>query len=144
MARAKKWELKMHEARELRKQGSELLFDRVNLLTECYEDADFRAWHESNQTNDLDFLDGELSDTAATFLTLHAVLMKYPDRESWIKHNIRDLIAEVIELDKKPRERNVPSWKEKCIAAEKECERLRVENASLKETLSLCVGAAKA
>jgi len=141
MAKAKKWELKMHEARELRKKGSELLFDRVSLLAECYNDEDFRAWHAEHGTNELDFLDGEVSDTATTFLTLHAVLLTYPDRDSWVKHNIRDLIAEVMELDKKPRERNVPSWKEKCIAAEKECERLRVENASLKETLSLCVGA---
>lgn len=141
MARAKKWEVKMHEARELRKKGSELLFDRVSLLADCYEDEDFRSWHEANGTNELDFLDEELSDTAASFLTLLAVLKTYPDRESWVKHNIRDLIAEVIEMDKKPRERTVPSWKEKCLAAEKECERLRVENASLKETLTLCVGA---
>jgi hypothetical protein len=118
-----------------------LLFDRVALLSDCYEDEDFRAWHAEHGTNELDFLDEELSDTAASFLTLHAVLKAHPDRNDWTRHNIRDLIAETIEMDKKPRERLVPSWKGKCIAAEKECERLRVENTSLKETLSLCVGA---
>jgi hypothetical protein len=136
-----KWELRMNEARELRRRGSELLFDRVSLLVSCYEDEDFRAWHADNGTNELDFLDFELSDTAASFLTLKAVLDANPERELWAKHNIRDLIADVIELDKKPRERSVPSWKEKCLAAEKECERLRAENANLKETLVLCVGA---
>jgi hypothetical protein len=130
----------MHEARELRKKGSELLFDRVTLLNECYEDEDFRAWHAEHGTNELDFLDDELSDTAASFLTLRAVLKAFPDRNDWVKHNIRDMMAEAIESDKKPRERLTPSWKEKCIAAEKECERLRAENASLKETLRLCIG----
>ena len=64
MAKTKKWEVKMHEARELRKKGAGLLFDRVALLIACYDDGEFRAWHQASGTNELDFLDEELSDTA--------------------------------------------------------------------------------
>jgi hypothetical protein len=127
MVKAIKWRIKINEARELRKKGSELLYDRVALLAACYDDADFRQWHVDEGTNELDYLDEELSDVAATFLTMKAVLDANPNKEDWIRHNVRDLIALVLDSQKVPRERQVPSWKEKCLAAEKECERLRAE-----------------
>ena len=143
--KADKWELKMHEQRELKKQGAAVLYRRVKLLVECFESADFRAWCEENGQNDLDYMDRELEDTAANFMTLKSVLHAYCDEASWVKHNIRDLIAEVIELQKRDRTSERISWKERCLAAEKECERLRGidlakdnELANLKELLGIC------
>lgn len=141
----KKWETKLNEARELRKRGSELLFDRVVLLVDCYEDDAFRAWCSETETNEVDYLDTELNDTAATFMTLKAVLHHYPVRDEWVKHNIRDLIAQVLseqaEATKRERETAVPTWKERALAAEKEVERLRAKVEQLEESLQIVAGA---
>lgn len=140
-----KWELKLHEAREMRKRGSELLFDRVSLLVACYDDDAFRSWCSETETNEVDYLDAELNDTAATFMTLKAVLHQYPVREEWVKHNIRDLIAQVLaeqaEKTKRERENPKPTWKERALAAEAECERLRAELANMKESLGIVASA---
>jgi squalene cyclase len=144
-AKKTKWEVKLHEAREMRKRGAELLFDRVVLLVECYEDEQFRAWCSETETNDVDYLDEELSDTAAAFMTLKAVLHQYPTRDEWVKHNIRVLIAQVLqeqaEATKRDGEEKRISWKERALAAEKECERLRAELANMKESLGIVAGA---
>ena len=141
----RKWETQLHEARELRKRGSELLFDRVALLVSVYNDGSFRSWCAANETVDLDYLDEELSDTAASFMTLKAVLVEHPTRDEWVKHNIRDLIAQVIESQAESRKRDGepkrPSWKERAMVAERECERLRAEIASIKESLGIVAGA---
>lgn len=141
----KKWEQKMHEARELRKQGAAILFDRVTLLVACYEDEEFRAWHAEQGTDELDYLDSELSDTAVGFLALRSVLVAYPERKQWVLHNIRDLIALTLEAEAESRKRDNEtkrqSWKERALAAEAECERLRAEVMGLKESLGIVASA---
>ncbi len=134
----KKWEMKMHEQRELRKAGAELLHQRARLLVACYEDNEFRAWCESTGKNDLDVLDEELADVAIGFLTLKTVLEKYPDADIWRVRNIRELVAEVIDSQKSERKTSERiGWKERCLAAEKECERLRGELAALNKALEI-------
>ena len=146
MVRKTKWEVKMHEARELRKQGAGLLYDRVALLVACYDDPEFRQYHADNGTNELDFLDEELSDTAVTFMAFKSVFAAYPDREDWVRHNIRELIALTLEAEaearKRENEQKRPSWKERALAAEKECKRLRAELDSMRKSLEI-VAAAK-
>jgi hypothetical protein len=145
MAKKSKWELKMHEARELRKQGAGLLFDRVALLVDCYDDEDFRQWHADQGTNELDFLDEELSDTAVNFMTFRAVLAAYPNREDWVRHNVRELIALTVAAENESRKRDNESarqsWKERALAAERECERLRAELANMRESLEIVASA---
>lgn len=140
-----KWELKMHEARELRRQGASILFDRVTLLVECYDDDEFRAWHTEAGTNELDFLDEELSDTATGFLAWKSVLAAYPNREDWVRHNVRELLALTMaaqaEATKRDGDEKRVSWKERALAAEAECERLRAELASTKESLGIVASA---
>lgn len=137
----KTWEVRMHEARQMRKQGAGLLYQRVSLLIACYEDADFLAWHAEQGTNELDFLDDELSDTAVGFLAFRAVMNAYPKREQWINHNIRELIAMTMDAEAKSRsndsEGSRVSWKKRALAAEAECERLRGEIARMKESLGV-------
>lgn len=136
MARIKKWETSMQEQRKLKKKGAEMLHQRATLLLDCYNDAEFRQWCYDADTNELDVLDGELEDVVVGFLTLKAVLDKYPCQETWASRNIRELIAEAMESDR--RDRGSPkriSWKERCLAAERECERLRAEVSSLKKSL---------
>lgn len=141
----KTWEVKMHEARAMRKKGAGLLYDRVALLIACYDDAEFRSWHEAAGTNELDFLDEELSDTAVGFLTFRAVMNSYPKRNEWVDHNIRELIALTIEAENEKKKRGGDekrvSWKERALAAEAECERLRSEVANMKESLGIVASA---
>lgn len=141
----KKWEMKVHEQRTIRKNCAELLYDRVKLLSECYDDAEFRRYHADEGTNELDFLDDELSDTAASFLTLRAVMTEYPNREDWSRHNIRDLIAQILDAESERRkregeEKRIP-WKERALAAEAECDRLRAKIQCYEETLGIVAGA---
>ena len=145
MSKKHKWELQLHEAREMKKKGAELLFDRVSLLVGVYDDEAFRAWCASSETNELDYLDTELNDTAANFMTLKGVLHHYPIRDEWVKHNIRDLIAQVLaeqaESTKRERDNPKPTWKERALAAEKEIERLRTKVEQLEESLGIVAGA---
>jgi len=152
MIKPMKWELKMHEARALRRQGAAILFDRIALLIACYDDVEFRAWHEAAGTNELDFLDEELSDTALTFIALRSVMTAYPNRAEWIQHNIRELIAltmaaeaEASAADKEqgPGEDKRISWKERALAAEAECDRLRCEVESMRESMRAFATAAE-
>jgi hypothetical protein len=143
--RKTKWELKMNSAREMRKQGAGLLYDRVELLIACYEDEEFRAWHAENGTNEVDFLDEEMNDTAVGFLAFRSVFAAYPQRDQWINHNIRELIALTMEAEAESRKRECDtkrtSWKERALAAEAECERLRGEKAELEKALDIVAGA---
>jgi hypothetical protein len=138
-----KWEKKLHEARELRKRGAAVLYQRVALLVVVYEDAEFRRYHADAGTNELDFLDEELSDTAANFLTLKAVYDSHPQEADWVKHNVRDLIALAMQKPGTPKDNVAPrvSWKDRAEAAERECERLRAELASIKESLGIVASA---
>lgn len=134
------WKVKMNEQRAMRKKGTSLLFHRVELLLACYVDSAFREDCAERGVNDLDVLDAELDDTACGFLTLKAVIEAYPKEADWHRHNIRDMIAEIIYSQKKERTKTVWTWKERCLAAEKECERLRAELASVKESLRIARG----
>ena len=141
-----KWEVRMHEARRLKNKGCELLFDRVQILVSCYEDEDFRQWCIDQEVNELECLDKELSDTRGDFWTLKAVLEAYPDKESWIKNDLREMIAQIIadsesnDQEDEDRQRRKVNWKERAIEAETECERLRAEVSHLKESLGIVAG----
>lgn len=131
MSEKKNWRVAMDNQRKLKKKGAEVLYDRVALCIQCYGDDEFREWCDEQGTNEIDYLDDELSDTAASFLTLRAVMEHHPKKDEWVKHNIRDLIAVVLSEQKKQRkdEGDSPkfSWKERAIKAERECEALRME-----------------
>jgi hypothetical protein len=138
---SEKWEQLNIRQRELRSKGAEFLHARVLLLTRIYDDPEFRAWCDSSRQNEVEWMDSELSDTGLDFFTLRAVLDAFPDVEQWMAGNIRTMVARVI-ADQTARRKRDPdtgeermSWKERAIMAERECERLRAENQSLREML---------
>lgn len=139
-----KWEMLMREQRHLKSEGIANLHRRITLLVECYDDPEYRAWCEANGTSDLDALDAELADAAVDFMTARAVLEQFPKIEEWQKHGIRELIALVMEADASRRkvdgEARV-SWKQRALEAERECERLRSEIKTLRDSLGLVAGA---
>lgn len=126
------WKKKLNEHKELRKQGAVLLHARVTLLVAVYDDEAFREWCEVNETDEIEYLDEQLSDVAVEFMTLRTVLQEFPKAEEWAERNIRELIAEVLEAKRRKRGESTEriSWKERALAAEKECEQLRTELAA--------------
>jgi hypothetical protein len=128
--------MKMSTQRELRKQGIQLLFDRVKLLVEIETDPEFVVWCEEMGVAVFDALDEELTDVACEYLTLRAVMDAHPAVGDWRKGDLRQLIAATLQKDKRERTRETPSWKERCLAAEKECERLRGEVNTLRARLT--------
>lgn len=138
----KKWELKLKEARDLRSKGASMLFDRVSLLVECYNDPSFRKWHADNNLNELDVLDKEVSDVSgSTFLTVKAVFERFPDREDWVQSGFRDLTAKLMLEKKVDKQSTRVSWKDRALVAERENERLKAEIAQLKESIGIVAGA---
>lgn len=133
-----KWEVKMNQQRKLKAKGAEVLFERVSICVACFEDPEFVDWCVENGTDSLEFLDEELSDTAVNFSTLAKVLETFPTKEEWVKHNIRTMIAMVLE-DQKSKKDGEPNqrvaWKERCLAAEAELEKLRLELKAIREKL---------
>lgn len=122
------WETALDRQRMLKRQGIALLHERIHLLMTVYEDTEFRKWCEENEVIDLDYLDAELADVAVSFMTLRAVAIQHPKVDDWQGGNIRQMIADVLELEKAGRSKaNVISWKERALAAEKEIERLQFE-----------------
>lgn len=149
-----KWQDRLDSQREMKRRGLKLLYQRVKLLVEIYDDESFHKWCESEGVTDIEFLDSELSDVGMDFMTLRAVFDAYPREAHWINGDIRQMVATVVEQSKEKRkkergERETISWKDRCLRAEEECERLRgeVEHltekvAELKELLGLRAGVA--
>ena len=138
MAKKMKWEVAMYQQRELRKKGAALLYQRVVLLVTCYEDSEFRRWCEDTGKVDIDWLNDELADVGIDFMTMKRVLERFPDGDVWEVRDVRKLIAEVMESDRKERPSTEKiDWKGRALAAEKECERLRGELAAVNKTLEL-------
>jgi len=132
------WSQLMSEQRQLKKQGISLLYQRIKLLIECYNNKGFLSHCVERGVNDIDVLDSELEDIAVGFLTMKAVFESYPKEEDWQRHSIRDLIAEVLNSQKRERDKSDKlSWKERALAAERECERLRAELDAIKESLRI-------
>ncbi len=123
-----KWEVAVSKQRELRSRGTEVLYDRVKLLKEVNDSAEFHEWCEENGVVALEYLRRELEDVAIDFLTLVAVLEQFPNVADWVDKGVRVLVAEVLEAQRKPRGENErQSWKARALAAEAEVARLHQE-----------------
>lgn len=130
-----KWEMKLASNRNLRKQSSSLLYDRVKLLVDVYNDMEFRRWCSDNHADELDYMDSEIDDTGIGFLTWMAVLEAHPNQEEWLRQNVRVLAAEAMDADREKKKAAIledgrkerVEWKARAMTAEAECERLRGE-----------------
>jgi len=93
---------KLLEARHLRRQGGVILFDRVRLLCEVFDDRDFRA--DQGNLDDLraaQVLDAEVDDTGFDFLQLREIYQANTDPDTWGTTNLADLYEAVLEARRK-------------------------------------------
>jgi chromosome segregation ATPase len=154
------WSQKVAKARELRGKSMGLLFDRMAILVEVYEDQAFLDTFRSLD-DALEALDVEVSDTACDWMELHGIYRMFPDRKAWATAKLQDLrakreiaererrTAQREESDEPPRKRTVATVREleeaKQTAGEfsqrvesqsKQIERLLAENEALKTELA--------
>lgn len=125
------WRVKMKDQRAKKKQGIQLLFDRVKLLIEIKSDPEFLSDCESRNVEPLDEIENEVSDVGHPFGVLESVMTRYPKKADWSK-KLTVLIAEIIEKQKRG-PINRPKYKDVATRQEKTIEKLQQELKS-KET----------
>jgi len=156
------WKKKLFKSRELRGKTAEIVYDRITLLVEIYDDDQFRQ--DSGDPDDLSaatLLDAEVGDLCADFLELRCVLDSFPNKGDWTDKNLKKLVAAALDGSRtrrksKKSERRTVTLKEhekiqvKAGEAEaraaqlgrvldesqKDMETLRQENQSLREDLA--------
>jgi len=129
----KNWRAQLKEARDLKKKGIGLLFQRVEQLVSVHDDPEFRQWCADGDKDVYDELDREVDDTATDFITLRAVYDAFPNADDWTKRGLPELIAECMKKQKAERKpREVQGWKERALSAEKRVLALEAENERLR------------
>lgn len=91
------WSQKLAAARVLRGKGAALLYDRLVLLREVFNDAAYRADCATRKINPEDELTDEVADTCAGFVVLMQTLEKFPDRQVWQRKSLAKLVAAVVD-----------------------------------------------
>lgn len=135
----KKWQLKMEDQRSLKRKGIKLLYQRIQLLCAIYDDDDFSAYCFDINKEPLDVLDAELDDVQVDFLTLRSVLLAFPEETFWEKGNFREMVASVLEAQKKDKQKDSKermSWKQRALKAEAEVCRLKREIEQLRDQMT--------
>lgn len=136
------WSQKMSQTRQMRSEGASLLYDRVKLYEEIYEDDEYRDNCLAREVNPEDELDHECADTCCTFLELLAVMESFPRQSQWTGGHLKVMLAETLAVQSRSTtaaraKRNTKNWKE--IAAEREREivalreQLAVANGKIEE-----------
>lgn len=84
---------KLIRAKELQGNACAILYDRISLLVEVYNDPQFHEFENLDEFTAASRLDAYLTDVAENFITLKAVLELFPERETWEKRTFRELLA---------------------------------------------------
>lgn len=95
------YKLKLLQARQMRDDSRATIYDRVSLLVEVYNDAEFRAEHGNRSTEKLvGILNDYVDDLAYDFLDLAAILRHFPDRAIWQSTKLSRMYSQMIESHK--------------------------------------------
>lgn len=99
------WQKMLAQAREMRGQAGAALYDRMQLLVNVFEDADWRI-RNGNFSEDewMGLLDEEVSDVFLSFGELRDMLIYAPERSQWSDGRLDKLRAEMIESRKRGRQ----------------------------------------
>lgn len=110
---ASEYKLKLIVVSEMKAQSKGLLYDRVKILNEVFDDRDFRA--EAGNLDDFkadEHLSAYVDDTGFTFLQLRAILEHFPNRAAWEKRKLAEMYDEMrdakAKLNKQERQPTAP------------------------------------
>lgn len=110
----KTWSQKLADTRVMKGEGAAIVFDRVTLYQEIFNDADFAADCEDRGVSREKALDEECADLCCGVLVLLEVLRVFPARVDWEKRHLDKMVAEIVEKSRADKgERSTPnkSWK---------------------------------
>lgn len=91
-------------ASELKRSGLVHLHERVQTLVEVFEDQAFRADIGGDDFKLAAVLDKYVDDCALSFLELRSVLQAFPKADQWLDANLRQLYADAVARESKPKE----------------------------------------
>lgn len=92
MAKQPRYKTLLLDARNLRTEAGRNAWKRAKLLTQVFDDREFRA--EVGALDDFataGFLDAEVEDLCVTFLQLREMLRAFPDEAAWTDGKLRTL-----------------------------------------------------
>jgi len=141
---------KLSRVETLRREGPANLWERVSLLVEIADDPDYHAkllqahpeWDVMPLDSIVDVFDCKYLDDYAClgfgFVQLKHILERFPDRTDWQHKTLVEMQQEAAspEADSDGPSKERICWKQRALDAEKEVERLRVENAELRKLVS--------
>jgi len=96
MAKQIGYKKKLMNVSELKASGIERLHERVVLLVEVFEDADFRSDISGDDFAMSVALDKYVDDCALSFLELRSVLQAFPAAAEWQQASLRQLYADAV------------------------------------------------
>ena len=126
---------KLLDARALRRKTGGILFDRMRLLCEVFEDRDFRA--DAGNVDDVraaEVLDVEVDDTGFDFLQLREILQANPAWEAWEAARLSDLYEAVLEARRKTHTTQ-PAIRRRHVVRREEFDQLQTELTTAREKL---------
>lgn len=99
----KQWKLNVMEAQKLRGKSMDLLYERISLLVQVFDDDDF--WTDNSLDDDEaagKWLDKEVDEfrtigAASPFWTLRACLTRWPKKSEWTNTTLRKMLATLTE-----------------------------------------------
>jgi chromosome segregation ATPase len=92
------WKKLLGEAESLRGQSGLMAYRRARIVTELYEDSDFRLEHLLSSDDAVDeALDGLVEDLCLTAAQLRTMLSEFPDESAWADGKLRSLYEQVEE-----------------------------------------------
>lgn len=109
------WKSNILEARKIRGKSMDLLYDRMTLLCQTFDDLDFRE--ENGFDDDLEaaeYLDKEVDEfqtigSRSPFLTLRALIQRFPDKSQWSGNSLRAMLQKMDEESQQAREHDPPA-----------------------------------
>lgn len=129
-------EKKMAQHDKLAREHRICLFDRVTLLTEIYEDPEFRKDMQAKGISFIQVLDEKVADTCATILQLMEIRKKFPRKLQWAAGNLNQMLRETFkDLEKEYNKKKKPRGK-RHRASVAQLEELKQENKMLKQRLA--------
>lgn len=90
------WEALLKKEERLSQSGRAFLFDRVKLLSQVFDNPDFRKKMTASGKAPQLVLDDRLNDTGFNFTELHQMMKKFPAKLAWKTGNLSAMRLEVL------------------------------------------------
>lgn len=99
MSKVMKWEVALKKVDSLIAASNATLYERVTLLKQVWDNADFLAYHRQDIDKAEQHLNAKLGDYGLTIFDCLALLKQFPHRENWEAGKLRQMLATALEAE---------------------------------------------